>query len=76
MIKFYFLCHFATASKQTQGCYSIHFKPTGLIAMNTDWPATDYAQKLIKEDYKLAVPLSLLYLTPPAVAFIGENKVS
>ena len=40
--------------------------------MNTDWPATDYAQKLVKDDYKLAVPLTLLYLTPPAVAFIGK----
>ena len=40
--------------------------------MNTDWPGTDYGKYLIKEDYKLAVPLTLLYLTPPAVAFIGE----
>ena len=39
--------------------------------MNTDWPGTDYGEKLIPEDYKLAVPLTLLYLTPPAVAFIG-----
>lgn len=39
--------------------------------MNTNWKATDYARKLVKDDYKLAVPLTLLYLTPPAVAFIG-----
>ena len=39
--------------------------------MNTDWPGTDYGERLIPEDYKLAVPLTLLYLTPPAVAFIG-----
>jgi len=60
------------------GCFSAAIPSIviGLIAMNTDWPATDYAQKLIKEDYKLAVPLSLLYLTPPAVAFIGLGAVS
>ena len=39
--------------------------------MNTDWPATEYAMKLTDTNYKLAVPLTLLYLTPPAVAFIG-----
>ena len=44
--------------------------------MNTDWPATDYGQELIKADYKLAVPLTLLYLTPPAVAFIGKNALA
>ena len=49
---------------------------TGLITMNTDWPATDYGQELIKADYKLAVPLTLLYLTPPAVAFIGRNSLA
>ena len=42
--------------------------------MNTDWPATDYARELVKDDYKLAVPLTLLYLTPPAVAFIGKTR--
>ena len=39
--------------------------------MNTDWPGTDFGEKLVPKDYKLAVPLTLLYLTPPAVAFIG-----
>lgn len=44
---------------------------SALITMNTDWPGTEYGRQLIKADYKLAVPLTLLYLTPPAVAFIG-----
>jgi len=60
------------------GCFSAAIPSIviGLITMNTDWPATEYAQKLIKDDYKLAVPLTLLYLTPPAVAFIGLGAVS
>lgn len=60
------------------GCFSAAIPSIviGLITMNTDWPATEYAQPLIKENYKLAVPLTLLYLTPPAVAFIGLGAVS
>ena len=40
--------------------------------MNTNWSATTFDQDLVKDDYKLAVPLTLLYLTHPAVAFIGK----
>ncbi|XP_063683471.1 high affinity choline transporter 1-like [Bolinopsis microptera] len=60
------------------GCFAAAIPPVviGLIAMNTDWPGTDYGENLIPEDYKLAVPLTLLYLTPPAVAFIGLGAVS
>ncbi|XP_063688672.1 high-affinity choline transporter 1-like [Bolinopsis microptera] len=57
-------------------CAAIPSIVIGLITMNTDWPNTEYAQKLVKDDYKLAVPLTLLYLTPPAVAFIGLGAVS
>lgn len=60
------------------GCFSAAIPSIviGLITMNTDWPGTDFGEKLVPKDYKLAVPLTLLYLTPPAVAFIGLGAVS
>lgn len=60
------------------GCFSAAIPSIiiGLITMNTNWEKTDYNQCLRKADYKLAVPLTLLYLTHPAVAFIGLGAVS
>jgi len=47
----------------------------GLITINTDWPAV-IGYELTADTAKLAVPLTLLNLTPPAVAFIGLGAVS
>lgn len=60
------------------GCFlaAIPSVVIGLITINTDWLRTDIAARLGKADYKLAVPLCLLYLTHPAVAFIGLGAVS
>ncbi|KAL5256862.1 hypothetical protein ACHWQZ_G011954 [Mnemiopsis leidyi] len=60
------------------GCFSAAIPSIviGLITMNTDWPSSSYNQALLPDDYKLAVPLTLLHLTPPAVAFIGLGAVS
>ena len=47
----------------------------GLITINTDWvEAVGY--ELTPDKAKLAVPLTLLHLTPAAVAFIGLGAVS
>jgi len=60
------------------GCFlaAIPSVVIGLITVNTDWEQTKINQRLGKADYKLAVPLCLLYLTHPAVAFIGLGAVS
>jgi len=60
------------------GCFlaAIPSVVIGLITINTDWMKTELEARLGYADYKLAVPLCLLYLTHPAVAFIGLGAVS
>lgn len=50
----------------------------GAVAASTNWTQTDYEGPLPfpAEDYKLALPLVMQYLTPTPVAIIGLGAVS
>lgn len=43
---------------------------------DADWKNTDYGKALPQSEAKLALPLVLQHLTPPAIAFVGLGAVS
>jgi len=55
-------------------CAAIPAVIIGVVTVNTDWE--QFGLMFTQDDYKLAVPRTLMHLCPPVISFIGLGAVS
>jgi len=57
-------------------CAAIPAVIIGVITVNTDWTQFGLTMSQGKDEFKLAVPRTLMHLCPPVISFIGLGAVS